>query len=186
MNAKNPFHIAAFLLLMNVALWLTLVVSQGFFLTDIPQAPDYCGKWVPIPEDVDAPERLAGSSSRCVEFVNTLERLKYFHNLRMVERNRILFYAVATLGFVLAVVAFYVLPRWRRTEYANAPNALGIALLLGLILAFTPTLLGLVLPSPSRWAPDAMNRYFESRRAVAFEQLIDLASEHELQQRRKP
>lgn len=186
MNGKNPFHVAVFLLLASVTLWLTLAVSQGFFLTSVPQAQDYCKKWVPVPDDVDAPERLAGSPFSCTEFVNTLERLKYQHNLRMVERNRVLLYAVMILGFVLPVAAFYAVPKWRKAQYADEPNAFGPALLLGFLLAFSPMLLATVLPSPSRWAPDAMHKYFESRRAAALEKLTEVAIAYELQQREKP
>jgi hypothetical protein len=186
MNAKNPLHVAAFLLFASVALWLTLAVAQGFFLTAVPQAPDYCKNWVPIPDDVDAPERLAGSSTRCVEFVNTLERLKYYHNLRMVKRNRLLLYAVMSLGFVASVGAFFALPRWRRTPYADATNVLGLTLLLGLLVAFSPMLVRIVLPPPSRWAPDALREYFDSRRAATLEQLTEVATAHDLQQHNKP
>ena len=162
---------------------LTLAVSQGFFLTSVPQASHYCKKWIQIPDDVDAPERLAGSSSRCAEFISTLEKLKYYHNLRMVNRNRGLLYVVMGAGFVISLGVFYVLPKWRRTQYANKQDSVGGPLILGLILAFSPLVLGAILPSPSRWAPDAMNKYFESRRTEALIELIEIATEIDNQQR---
>lgn len=183
MNIRNPFHVGAFLLLTSVALWLTLAVAQGFFLASVPQEPDYCKKWVRIPEHVDAPERLAGSSSRCVEFINTLERLKYYHNLRMVKRNRVLLYVVMAAGFVISLGVFIALPKWRRAKYAHDHNPLGGALVLGLLLAFSPMVLGTVLPSPSRWAPDAINRYFESRRVDALVELEELAMDIDILRR---
>ncbi len=183
MNIRNPFHVGAFVLLTSIALWLTLAVAQGFFLTSVPQAADYCKKWVRIPDDVDAPERLAGSSYRCVEFTSSLERLKYYHNLRMVKRNRVLLYVVMATGFVVSLGVFYALPKWRRARYAHDHNPLGGTLVLGFLLAFSPMMLGKVLPSPSRWAPDAMKRYFESRRVEALIELGELAMELDIQGR---
>lgn len=182
MNIRNPFHVGSFLLIAGIALWLGFAVSQGFFLKSVPQAQHYCKKWVRIPDGVDAPERLAGSSSHCEEFTSTLEKLKYYHNLRMVKRNRVLLYAVMGAGFMISLVFFYVLPKWRRASYANEQDSIGGALILGLVLAFSPMLLGAILPSPSKWAPDAMNRYFESRRTEALLELVQMATELDLQQ----
>jgi len=90
MNIRNPFHVGFFFLITSVALWLTLAVLDGFFLRSVPQTPQYCKKWVQIPDDVDAPERLVGSLSHCAEFISTLEKLKYYHNLRVVKKHHVL------------------------------------------------------------------------------------------------
>ena len=183
MNIRDPVHVGTFFLLTSVALWLTLAVAQGFFLTSVPQEQDFCERWIQISEHDDAPERLAGSFSSCVEFINTLERLKYYHNLHMVKRNRVLLYVVTTAGFVISLGVFYALPKWRRASYAHDHNPFGGALVLGFLLVFSPMILGTVLPSPSRLAPDAMNRYFDSRRVDALVELEELAMEIDIQQR---
>ncbi len=167
----------------SIALWLALAVSQGFFLKSVPQAQHYCKKWVQIPDGVDAPERMAGSSSRCIEFISTLEKLKYYHNLRMVKRNRVLLYVMMGIGFMISLGFFYLMPKWRRSSYANEQDSIGGAIMLGLLLAFSPLLLSSILPSPSKWAPDAMNKYFESRRTEALIELVEIATELDLQQR---
>lgn len=177
MNIRNPFQVGAFLLLFSGGLWITLAVLQGIFLTPVPQAPEYCNKWVPILDGDDAPERIAGSSSHCVEFINTLERLKYYHNLRMVKRNRILIYFVMGAGFLISLGLFYSLPKWRRASYAHDRNALGGSIVLGLLLTLSPMVLSIALPSPSQWAPDAINKYFNSQRADALLKLKEIAKE---------
>lgn len=175
MNIRNRFHIAIFFLLTSVALWLILAFSQGFFLLSVPQAPNYCQNLVLLPKGSDAPEYLAGSSYRCIEYINTLEQLKSDHNLRMVERNRIIYYAVMGVAVALSLGIFYAVPRWRRKHYAFEHNPLGGALILGFILSLSPIILGMVLPSPSRWTPESINKYFESRRSEALAKLTELA-----------
>ena len=178
MNIRNPFQVGIYFLLIGCMLWLILAVSQGFFLLSVPQAPDYCGRWVSIPDGVAAPERLAGASSSCVEFKNTLERLKYYHNLRMVKRNRILLYIVMGAGVLISLFVFCVLPKWRRSNYFDGHNNhLSGIIMLGLLTALSPILFGIVLPSPSKWAPDAVIKYIDSKETKAIQRLEELAKE---------
>ena len=104
----------------------------------------------------------------------------------MVKRSRVLLYVVMGAGLVVSLGAFALLPKWRRTQYTNNQDSIGGVLILGLILAFSPMVLGAILPSPSRWAPDAMNRYFESLRTEVLIELIETATELDIQQRNSP
>lgn len=177
MNIKNPFHVACFTLLGSFILWLGHTYLQGFFITSVPQDQHYCKKWVPLPEDGDEPERLAGPSVRCVEFVSRLERLKCYHNLRMVERNRILLYTDLVAGFLLASIVFYVFPRFRGKINARDGASIGGILLLGFLLPISQIVVGSLLPAPSRWAPAVLNDYFEARRGESLQRLTEMTAE---------
>jgi len=178
MNIRNLFHVGVYFLLMGLMLWLIVAVSHGIFVPSVPQAPDYCGRWVSIPDGVDAPERLAGSSSICVEFKNTFERLKYYHNLRMVKRNRILLYIVIGTSVMTSFLVFYVLPMCRKSNYFHSHSIdLAGIIGLGLLTAFSPILFGVVLPSPSKWAPDTVVKYIDSKRTMEIQKLEELSEE---------
>jgi hypothetical protein len=186
MSMKNPFHVVCFTLLGTFVLWLGHAYLAGFFITSVPQDQHYCKKWVPLPEDADGAERLAGSSVRCVEFVNRLERLKYYHNLRMVERNRILLYVVMVAGFLLSIIVFYMFPRFRGKINSWDEAPIGGILILGFLLSISHIVVGPLLPAPSRWAPAVLNDYFEARRGESLQRLTEMATERDSRQHDHP
>jgi peptidoglycan/LPS O-acetylase OafA/YrhL len=112
MNIRNRFQVVIFFVLASFVLWLTLFSSTAYFVRPVPQHPEYCEEWVLLPKDSDAPETLAGSQHRCLYFINSLEKLKYEHNLRMVERNRIIIYTIMVIAFLSPLVFFHGLPVW--------------------------------------------------------------------------
>ena len=178
MNIRNPFHVGGYFLLIGLMLWLILAVSQGIFLPSVPQAQDYCSRWVPIPDGVDAPERLAGSSHRCVEFRNTLEQLKYYHNLRMVKRNRIVLYVTMGAGIMTSFLLFYAIPKWRKRKYFQGSYSYASGIIgLGMLAAFSPILYGFVLPPPSKWFPDKIVKYIDSKETKEIHNLQEQAKD---------
>jgi hypothetical protein len=178
MNIRNPLHVGGYLLLIGLMLWLILAVSHGIFLPSVPQAQDYCSRWVLIPDGIDAPERLVGSSHRCIEFINTLERLKYYHNLRMVKRNRILLYIIMGAGIITSFLLFYAIPKWRKRKYFQGSYSYASGVIgLGMLAAFSPILYGFVLPSPSKWFPDKIVKYIDSKEIKEIHNLQKQAKE---------
>ncbi len=159
-------------------LWLILAVSQGILLPSVPQAQDYCSRLVPIPDGVDTPEHLAGFSQRCVEFRSTFELLKYYHNLKMVKRNSLILYIIMGIGIMTSFLFFYAIPKWRKRTYFQGGYSYASGIIcLGIWAAFSPILYAFVLPSPSKWFPDKIVKYIDSKEIKEIHKLQEQAED---------
>lgn len=175
MDVKSPTQVIIFGIIFGVVLWLCLSLFHAFFIVSVPQEDNYCEKWIPIPEDIDAKEKLAGSSVACVQFISTLERLKYHHNLNMVERNRYVLYEVHTIAVLVSLMVFYLVPNLRERLIISGQTAIVGALIIGFVVGFVPYVLGGIMPAPSKWMPRALIESAENRRLEIHIRLTELA-----------
>src|SRR6266576_3141992 len=115
MNTRNPRHVLAFVFVMGVFFYLAGALWSAYFVIALPQPKDWCKDWIESNPD-------AGGSgfSGCVHFKNDVEASKYYHNIRMRDRNEKSIYAAIGLGIILSLLLFWYLPS--RIHHREVPG----------------------------------------------------------------
>ncbi|QDV40882.1 hypothetical protein Enr13x_07180 [Stieleria neptunia] len=172
MSLQKPFHIAAFVLTLGTLSYLASALWSAIFIVPLPMAPDAV-------VDVLETEGPNGQLEyRPIEFKNRLEELKYFHNVRMKERNGYWVWGQIIIGLGIGAFCFYYLPKWRSIVPERADHAgigIGAAFLgLGTTLIF-PMILSFLLPAPYKWFPQEIVDIADLREAAELERLITIA-----------
>jgi hypothetical protein len=169
MSTKNRWHVLLFAIVVGFSIYIGRAAWSAYFIVSLPQDKEYV---TGIAETDNGYEPVA--------FKNTFERLKYDHNVRMLERNKYLVYGSLILSGLLGVFLFVVVARWRRIVAAQQEpmNEGIIGFILGIAVAtVVPMVLGMTLPAPSKWFPREMTQAAIQRRETAMTQLRSLARE---------
>ncbi len=148
MDARDPKSVLAFLAIGGLVFYLASALWDVYFVPSVPMGKDWCRDWVDLPSGF----------SGCVDFKNDIEAAKYYHNKRMIERNRWWMYGcIATGGFV-AIAVFCIRP-YRGKRSRDSRN-LALALLYGFLVATViPRLVySTLLPAPYKWFPQFLTR----------------------------
>ena len=180
MSLNKPAHVIAFVIVLGFVAYLTSALWSAIFIVSLPMAEDAI---------VDAIELQTGEDDyewRPVEFKNGLEEVKYYHNVRMRDRNRYWVYGLMIVGGAIGLFVFYVVPKWRSKfdkERDTTGIAIGGAVIGVLVVLIVPRIIGWVLPAPVKWFPQEIVDIAETRQKEALERLEPLAREIDAERR---
>lgn len=179
MSLNKPTHVIGFALCLGVVVYPVNALWGAFFIVALPMDPDA----IVEADERDVGEDQHGRPSTVWEptkFKNTLEDLKYSHNVGMRERNRKWMYAVFAVAGLIGFFVFHVIPSRRGTlEQQYAPGSVGlVGAFLGFLAALiVPMLLSAALPAPVKWFPKVITEVAEIRQKEALKRLEAVASE---------
>jgi uncharacterized membrane protein YraQ (UPF0718 family) len=183
MSENKPWHLVVFACCLGVVIYLASALWSALFIIDVPQAPDAVVDFVEIEQQVSG--RYYDDSyteASPTKFKNTLEELKYHHNVTMLERNRYWFYGTLIFGAFAGYVAFSLIPRWRaRAGIHSGPptSAISSAFLGAFVAAVLPMLLGWILPAPVEWFPRRICEMADARQSQALAKLEEAAARYD-------
>ena len=114
MSLNKPSHVIAFVISLGIVAFLASALWSAVFIVSVPM--DECAI-VDAIEVETGEDRYGGVQTewRPTEFKDTLEELKYYHNVRMRDRNRYWVYGNLVVGGLLGLFVFYIIPKWRNT-----------------------------------------------------------------------
>lgn len=164
MRRKNFKYVITFVLIGGFFFYILNALWSAFFIHAVPQEKGWCTNWERFETGEDTYETV------CLTFKNALEERKYFHNLRMLERNRTWVYATMIAGPLLGCVVFFVIYRWsgRTTKGTDYIAAATLGFVASVVI---PLMLSWVLPAPVKWFPDVIVDYAESQVQQALDSL---------------
>ncbi len=152
MDLQRLKPVLTFLAVGGFAFFLASAVWNVYFVPSVPMDRDWCRDWVDL-RGQDNPSGFSG----CVEFKNDLEASKYYHNRRMIDRNKWWMYGCIAAGGVIAVALFCIRPKTK--ERFRHPRHLVLALVYGLLVATViPRVYSAVLPAPYKWFPEFLKQ----------------------------
>lgn len=179
MSLNKPAHVIAYTIFLGIVAYLATALWSAIFIVSLPMDEDAITDAIEIETGED---RYGGVETewRPTEFKNTLEELKYYHNVRMRDRNRYWVYGKLIVGGLLGLFVFYIIPKWRNTledQHDTSGIALGSAVLGVLVVLIVPLGLSWILPPPVRWFPQEIVSIAETREKEALTRLKVLAKE---------
>ena len=173
MKRHGLIRLSAVVLLGSIVFYVALPTSQGLLIISVPQTENYCLDWRPIPRDVQRPEQNAGQSEYCASFINTYERVAYYHNLGMVQRNAALLKWIHGLTIVLPIVVAVIVVRLRGRETPGESEWVHVAAISGVAVIIGGHILIKALPSPAVWAPAFVQEAIDARRLAILGELSE-------------
>jgi hypothetical protein len=180
MSQNNPWHLAVFACSLGLMIYLASALWSALFIIDLPQDRDAVVDAVEIQhEEGGRYNDYSYTESRPTKFKNTLEELKYYHNLSMLERNQYWNYGVLAFGALAGFVTFYLVPRWRGSVEVRIdpiPTAFIGGWCGGFVAMFIPMILGWILPAPVEWFPSEIREIADLRQKAALSQLEQVAA----------
>lgn len=177
MSVNRPGHIVIFAIILGLIAYLASALWSAIFIVPLPMDEDAITDAV---ERKTVQDRYGNVQTewRAIEFKNTLERLKYDHNVSMRDRNRYWVYGMLFVGGLIGLFVFYVVPKWRNTLPAESDTSGiavgGFSLGLGVVL-IVPLLLAWLLPAPVKWFPKEIVNIADVRQKAALSRLEGLA-----------
>jgi len=132
------------LLVVGFVVWNLSAIGAAIFVPVVEMEEDWCVVWW---------------EGNCVEFINSLEEDKYFHNKRMATRNAIVMTVALLIGVVWEYMIRFQIPHWKKNSplhpYKDFFPGIFFALwaysfwLIVVLLGCT-----FILPPPVDWYPD--------------------------------
>ena len=179
MSLNKLAHVIAFAIALGIIAFLASALWGAIFIVSLPMDEDAITDWIEIETGED---RYGGVQTEWhpTEFKNSLEELKYYHNVRMRDRNGYWVYGEMIVGGLLGLFVFYIVPKWRKTQetqHGTTGFAIGGAFLGVLVVLIVPLVLSWVLPAPVKWFPQEIVDIAETRQKEALTRLEALAKE---------
>lgn len=179
MSLNKPAHVIAFAISLGIVAYLASALWSAIFIVSLPMDEDAITDAIEIETGED---RYGGVQTEWhpTEFKNTLEELKYYHNVGMQDRNRYWVYGEFILGGLVGFFVFYLIPKWRNTQehqHETSGIAVGSVVLGVLVVLIIPLGLSWILPPPARWFPQEIVSIAETREKEALRRLKVLAKE---------
>ncbi len=156
MNLDRHRDLVLFGAVIGVAFYLASAVWSALFIVALPQDRDWCKNAMEFQTGEDT------SESRCVDFKNTYEELKYYRNQDMANRNRYWVYGQLIAGAFGGWLMFSRLPA-RRDITRRSTASVGAAMYGMTITLLVPLVLGWLLPAPVKWFPRQIVEYADAR-----------------------
>ncbi|MCG8345123.1 MAG: hypothetical protein MI685_08200 [Chlorobiales bacterium] len=181
MSPNKPAHIVAFAVSLGIFAYLASALWSAIFIVPLPMEKDAIIDSIEIETGED---RYGGIQTEWhpIEFKNTLEELKYYHNLQMRDRNRYWLYGELIVGGLIGLFVFYIIPKRRNildNPYDTSGTAFGGIFLGILTVLIVPFVLSWVLPPPVKWFPQEIARIAEMREKDALSRLKVQAKERD-------
>ena len=175
----KPSHVILFAIVFGLVAYLASALWCAIFIVSLPMDEDAITDAIEIETGGD---RWRGARTEWlpIEFKNSLEELKHYHNVRMRDRNRYWVYGELIVGGFLGLFLFYIVPKWRypqetlphKTELAFGGALVGVCSVL-----IVPLVIGWVLPAPMNWFPQEIVDIANTREKEALMRLEPLARE---------
>lgn len=182
MSENKPWHLAVFACCLGTIVYVATALWSALFIVDLPMETDAVLAADPIEREAGRYDQQVYTEYVPTEFKNTLEELKYHHNLGMLERNRYWFYAKLIFGAMAGYVAFCLLPRWRHSPglQGGVPGtAVGAAFFGAFAALIIPMALGWLLPAPAEWFPQQIREIADLRQRQTLSQLEQVVTAHD-------
>jgi len=176
MSINKPVHVIIFAIVLGFFSFLASATWSAIFIVSLPMAEDAIIDAVEIETGEDRYGTIQ-TEWWPIEFKNSLEELKYYHNLQMLDRNRYWLYGQLILGGLLSLCAFYIIPKWRNTlDPEDSSRVVVTSVFLGVLtVLIMPFVFGRVLPAPVKWFPQEIIDIAELRENEVLNQLKVLA-----------
>lgn len=173
MSLKKPVHVLCFAIVLGVTAYLASALWSAVFIVALPMDEDAITDAIEIETGED---QYGGVQTewRPIEFKNSLEELKYYHNVRMRDRNRYWVYGSLIVGGLIGLFVFHTIPKWRsilEPQDDATGNAIGAVIVGVLAVLVVPFIISRVLPPPAKWFPQEIRNIAETRENEALKQL---------------
>ena len=168
MSLSEKSHIIVFAIVLGSVAYLADVLWAAIFLVPLPNDEDAVVHWIEIQTGANSYKSHPG------EFKNSIEELKYYNNVQMVERNTYWLGGLAIVGGAIGLFAFYVVPKCRNNlglERDNATIAISGIVIGVLVVVITPVIIARFLPASDKWFPKVIVEYRDMREKEALERL---------------
>lgn len=177
MSLNKPAHMIGFVIVLGFVAYLTSALWSAIFIVSLPMDDDAITDAIEIETGED---RYGGVETewRPIEFKNSLEELKYYHNVQMRDRNGYWVYGQLIVGGLIGLFVFYIVPKWRNTletQHDTTGIAVGGAFIGVLVVLIVPSIIGWALPAPVKWFPQEIVDIAETRQKEALNRLETLA-----------
>lgn len=148
MDLGNRRHEIIYVVVAGFAFYIIGAMLSAIFIVAVPMAKDWCLDSVTIEKSEGEYETI------CTEFKNDFEARKYYHNKRMVTRNKYLLAMQFLLALGTTGLLFYFIPKWKGLNpSAHGGHFLEIAIVAFVVSIVVPLILGWLLPAPVKWFP---------------------------------
>ena len=179
MSLNKLAHVIAFAVSLGIVAFLASALWSAIFIVSLPMDEDAITDAIEIETGEG---RYGGVQTEWhpIAFKNSLEELKYYHNVRMRERNRYWVYGQLIVGGLFGLFVFYIVPKWRNTldpQNDTSGIAFGGVLLGVLVVLIVPLVLSWILPAPIKWFPQEIVEIAQTREKEALTHLKALAKE---------
>ena len=175
MSLSNPWHIAPFAGCLGLVVYLANGLWSAFVVVDVPHEPGAVVDYVETTTEYEAGRYNSQEWTEAVpvRFSNTLEELKYHHNVSVGQWTSYQYYATLVVGALAGVLAFSVIPRWRRKSdaYRVSDSFVGSAFFGAFAALVVPLVLGWMLPPPVSLLPQQIREAADLRREEALSEL---------------
>ena len=188
MSINNITHAISFAIVFGFFAYLTSALWSAIFIVSLPMDADAVSDSIEI-ETIDETHGGVRYEWLPTEFKNSLEELKYHHNVRMLNRNRYWVYGQLIIGGFIGLIVFYIVPKMRgtlETEYEKSGIACASIFFSALVVLLGQSFFSWILPAPAKWFPQRIVDIAESREREALTRLEALAKELESERKTDP
>lgn len=156
MKFNNNRHLFVYLLSVGFMTYILTAMLSTVFIVPVKMDNGWCLEWKELEFKPDNYEKV------CVEFKNSFEETKYFHNLQMMERNEKLYSFVYLFFLFSSIFVFYFIPKWTNGSYESFSLVFLNLLVLNFIAIYiVAQIIGYILPAPADWFPQIFTEIHE-------------------------
>lgn len=174
----HPKQVVAIALFIGIIAYLASALWCANFLVILPQAEDAIVDYVEIQTiDSHGDQQI---KYHPIQFKNTLEELKYYHNERMVKKHRHFNIAELIAGGLLGACVFFSIAKLRNNidSHSKSLEIAGGGALIGFFaVLIISSLLSIILPAPAKWFPHTIAEIREKHENETLKQLKVSAEE---------
>ena len=172
MILNYPKQVFAIALIIGIIAYLASALWCAYFLVILPQAEDGIVDYVEK-QTIDSygDQQIEYFP---IQFKNTLEELKYYHNEQMAKKLRYWDIARLVVGGLIGICIFFVIPKFRNKidSDSNLLEIIAVGALIGFFaVLIIPFILGTILPAPVKWFPQAIVENAKNRENETLKQL---------------
>jgi RsiW-degrading membrane proteinase PrsW (M82 family) len=177
MSLNKPIHVIAFAVVLGIIAYLASAVWSALFIVSLPMDEDAITDAVELESGED---RYGNPETEWVpiEFKNSLEELKYYHNVKMRDRNGRWVVGQTIAGGFLGLLVFFIVPKLRgnpEQQRDATGDAIGSVFLGIVVVLLVPLVLSWLLPPPAKWFPRKIVSIAETNREEALTHLKGIA-----------
>ena len=172
-SLHEPAHVIAFTVSLGIAAFLASALWGAFFIVALPMDDDAITNVIEI-ERGENRYGVVQTERRPIEFKNPIEQSKYYHNVRMRDRNSYWVYGQMIVGGLFGLFVFYILPKWRNTleSHHDTTETVCTGAILGVMaVLIVPIVLSWILPAPVKWFPQVITDIARTREKEALTHL---------------
>lgn len=148
MSWRSRKQVTMYIMVSGCCAYVLSVALSAIFIVALPMAPDWCRGWH---EYETGPTQ---TREVCMSFKNEFEQSKYYHNLDMVKRNKMIVYGGMVFWFGVTALLFHLIPAWKGLHNSGLGDSFVALVAMSLVTAvLVPWILSAILPPPNEWFP---------------------------------